>query len=98
MNLQPHCLRTGESDEPRLRILHDSIAELPHPSQAKFTTPSGIPASSSTSTNFAAIVGASLEGFKITVFPVTIEAAVIPAIIANGKFHGEITAPTPSGI
>src|SRR5580698_6133982 len=57
----------------------------------KFTTPSGSPTSTSSSINFAAIVGASTEGFKITVFPVTIEAAVIPAIIANGKFHGGIT-------
>jgi len=69
----------------------------PEPGQ-KFTTPSGMPASSSTSTNFAAMVGASLDGFRITVFPVTIDAAVIPAIIANGKFHGGITAPTPSGM
>ena len=69
----------------------------PEPGQ-KFTTPPGIPASSSTSTNLAAIVGESLDGFRITVFPVTIEAAVIPAMIANGKFHGGITAPTPSGM
>src|SRR5580698_582113 len=71
--------------------------EPPEPGQ-KFTTPSGMPASSRTSTNFAAIVGESLDGFRITVLPVTIEAAVMPAIIAKGKFHGGITAPTPSGM
>ena len=71
--------------------------EAPDPGQ-KFTTPGGIPASSKTSMNRAAIVGESLDGFITTVLPVTIAAAVIPAIIANGKFHGEITAPTPSGM
>src|SRR5579864_4502877 len=70
---------------------------LPEPGQ-KFTTPSGIPASSSNSTNLAAIVGESLDGFSTTVLPETIDARVIPAIIAHGKFHGGITAPTPSGM
>jgi hypothetical protein len=29
---------------------------------------------------------------------VTMEAAVIPAMMAKGKFHGGMTAPTPSGM
>src|SRR5579862_1723317 len=70
---------------------------LPDPGQ-KFTTPSGIPASSSNSTNLAAIVGESLDGLRTTVLPATIEASVTPAMIAHGKFHGGITAPTPSGM
>jgi len=37
------------------------------------------------------------EGFKTVVLPVTTALIVIPAIIANGKFHGGIIAPTPSG-
>src|SRR5690349_22527070 len=37
----------------------------PAPGQ-KLTTPSGIPASSSNSKNFAAMVGESLDGFRIT--------------------------------
>src|SRR6266403_1384603 len=69
----------------------------PDPGQ-KFTTPSGIPASCKTSKNLAAMVGESLDGFRITVFPQTIDAAVIPAMMAQGKFHGGITAPTPSGM
>src|SRR5215475_4011982 len=69
----------------------------PEPGQ-KLTTPSGIPASSSSSTNFAAMVGESLDGFRTTVLPQAIGASVIPAIIAQGKFHGGITAPTPSGM
>src|SRR3954462_10045983 len=83
------------------RVLGCSTTALPNvapePGQ-KFTTPSGIPASSNTSKNFAAMVGESLEGFKITVFPQTTAAHVIPAMIAHGKFHGGMTAPTPSGM
>ena len=44
------------------------------------------------------MVGESLEGFRITVLPLTIEASVMPAMMAQGKFHGGITAPTPSGM
>jgi hypothetical protein len=49
------------------------------------------------SKNLNAIAGASDEGFNTTVLPVTTEATVMPAMIASGKFHGGITAPTPSG-
>src|SRR5215472_8016846 len=83
------------------RVLGCSTSALPKvapdPGQ-KFTTPSGIPASCRTSKNFAAIVGESLEGLRITVFPQTIAAEVMPAMMAKGKFHGGITAPTPRGI
>jgi len=44
------------------------------------------------------MVGESLEGFSTTVFPQTMAAEVIPAMIAKGKFHGGITAPTPRGM
>ena len=40
--------------------------------------------------------GASLDGFRTTVFPVTTPATVMPHVMANGKFQGGITAPTPS--
>ncbi len=66
----------------------------PEPGQ-KFTTPGGRPASSSRLKKRAATVGASLDGFRMTVLPVTIEATVMPAIMAREKFHGGITAPTP---
>ena len=42
-----------------------------------------MPASSSSSTNCAAIAGESLDGFRTTVLPVTIAAAVMPAMIAQ---------------
>jgi hypothetical protein len=44
------------------------------------------------------MVGESLEGFRMTAFPHTIEARVMPAMMAQGKFQGGITAPTPRGI
>src|SRR5208283_3897527 len=58
----------------------------------------GTPASNKMSTNCAAIAGQSEAGFSTTVFPVTNEATTSPAIMAQGKFHGGITAPTPSGM
>ena len=64
----------------------------------KFTTPGGRPASSSSPEKRAAMAGASLDGLRMTVLPVTTAAAVMPAMIASGKFHGGITAPTPSGM
>src|SRR3954463_16566279 len=83
------------------RVLGEATTALPKLEPApgqKLTTPSGIPASSRSSINFEAMVGESLDGFRITVLPHTMEASVIPAMIAQGKFHGGITAPTPSGI
>ena len=44
------------------------------------------------------MVGESLEGFRMTVLPVTMDASVMPPMMAPGKFHGGITAPTPSGM
>ena len=43
------------------------------------------------------MAGASEEGLRTTVFPVTSAAVVIPARIARGKFQGGMTAPTPEG-
>ena len=64
----------------------------------KLTTPGGRPTSCSRSTNTAAMTGESLEGLSTTVLPATIAAVVMPAMIANAKFHGGITTPTPSGM
>ena len=69
----------------------------PDPGQ-KLTTPGGRPASSRASKNLAAMVGESLDGLSTTVLPHTIDAAVMPHIIASGKFHGGMTAPTPRGM
>ena len=59
----------------------------PAPGQ-KLTTPSGRPASSSRLKKMAAMVGASPEGLRMTVLPQTMAAAVMPAMMARGKFHG----------
>ena len=80
-----------------LRVFDDALPKLRR-SRGELTTPSGMPASSRTSTNVAAMVGASLEGLRMTVLPVTMAAAVMPAMMAKGKFHGGMTAPTPSGM
>ena len=44
------------------------------------------------------MVGESLDGFSTTVLPQTTDATVMPHMIASGKFHGGITAPTPSAM
>ena len=64
----------------------------------KFSTFLGRPASCMISANFAATTGEVLAGLSTTVLPVTRAAVVMPAAIANGKFHGGITTPTPSGM
>ncbi len=62
----------------------------------KLTTPAGMPASSSSSTARAATIGVKLAGFRMAVLPVTMAAAVMPRVIASGKFQGGITMPTPN--
>src|SRR5271163_5063491 len=57
----------------------------------------GKPASSKTSANFAAMVGVSLDGLITTVLPDTKAAAVIPTMMASGKFQGGTITPTPNG-
>jgi hypothetical protein len=98
VNLQAHFLGAGEGDEAGFGMLDDGVAEARAGAGAEVDHAAGQPASSSTSTNLAAMVGASLEGLRMTVLPVTMEAAVMPAMMAKGKFQGGMTAPTPSGI
>ena len=63
----------------------------------KFTTPPGTPASASASTMRQALNGAAEAGFNTTVLPQTSAGASFHAGIALGKFHGVISAATPSG-
>ena len=44
------------------------------------------------------MVEASTEGLRMTVLPVTMAAAVMPAMMARGKFQGGMTAQTPRGM
>ena len=64
----------------------------------KLTTPWGMPASAMSSTTRAATTGVSEDGLSTMVFPLTTAAMAMPARMASGKFHGAITAPTPSGM
>ncbi len=66
--------------------------------EQRLTTPSGRPASSRSSTKRAAMVGASTRGLEDDGVAETMDAAVMPAMMAKGKFHGGMTAPTPSGM
>ena len=68
---------------------HDESPIVPPDPGMKFTTPSGTPASRSKSTNHAAMIAASLDGLSTTVLPVTIAAAVIPAMIAPANSTAE---------
>ncbi len=62
-----------------------------------FSTPGGRPASVSASAIAWAVATESLAGFITTVLPQTIAPSAIPAGMARGKFHGEMTATTPRG-
>ena len=44
------------------------------------------------------MTGVALAGLRTTVLPVTMVAAVMPVMMACGKFHGGMTTPTPSGM
>ncbi len=63
-----------------------------------FTTPLGIPASSSSSTKRCPSAGVSVAGLNTTVFPATSAGAIFQEGIAIGKFHGVIAPTTPIGI
>ncbi len=62
------------------------------------STPGGRPASCKSSTSLAAMTGAVLAGFRITGLPATSAAAVMPAVIASGKFQGGMTTHVPSAM
>ena len=62
-----------------------------------FTTPAGIPASSSSSTKRSASSGVSSAGFSTTVLPHTSAGIIFHDGIAIGKFHGVIAPTTPIG-
>src|SRR4029079_17068533 len=62
-----------------------------------FTTPSGTPASMSVRTQFTADSGVGDAGLNTTVLPQTSAGMIFHDGIAIGKFHGVMTAQTPSG-
>ena len=62
-----------------------------------FKTPAGIPASSASSASASAVIGASGAGLWTTVLPQARAGAIFHEAIVSGKFHGVMTAQTPSG-
>ena len=76
-------------DEPR-------PAREPGPATT-LTTPSGRPASSAIRAKRSAVSGVSSAGLSTTVLPAASAGASFQAAIVSGKFHGMISATTPSG-
>ncbi len=67
------------------------------PPVTRLTTPRGTPASSRILTKLSADSGVSVAGLKTTVLPQTSAGMIFHDGIAIGKFHGVMTAQTPSG-
>ncbi len=65
------------------------------PPGSRASAPGGTPASCSAATSACAQAGDWAAGLRITALPAASAAAVMPAGIASGKFHGAITAATP---
>ena len=63
----------------------------------KCSTSRGTPAAHRMSQSTLAMAGVCSAGFTTAVLPVTSAATVMPQQMANGKFHGLITAATPRG-
>ena len=61
------------------------------------TTPSGIPDSTAIRSNSSAVSGVSSAGLRTTVLPAASAGASFHEAIVSGKFHGVISATTPSG-
>ena len=61
------------------------------------TTPSGMPASSTSSESRSADIGVSSAGFSTTVLPHASAGPSFQEEMLSGKFHGTIRPTTPSG-
>ena len=78
-------------------LLIRALPTSPPPPVTRFTTPGGTPASARILTKFSADNGVSVAGLKTTVLPQTSAGMIFHEGMAIGKFHGVITAQTPSG-
>ena len=74
-----------------------ALPTSPPPPVTRFTTPGGTPASARILTKFSADNGVRVAGLKTTVLPQTSAGMIFHEGMAIGKFHGVITAQTPSG-
>ena len=73
-----------------------SPASWPKPGST-LNTPSGMPASATSSARRSTLSGDFSEGLSSTELPVASAGASFQAAISSGKFHGTIAATTPSG-
>ena len=67
------------------------------PPVSRLTTPAGTPASRQISTRRTVDSGVCSAGLRMTALPVARAGASFHAAMASGKFHGVISAHTPSG-
>ena len=67
------------------------------PPVTRLTTPLGTPASARILTKLTAESGVSVAGLNTTVLPQTSAGMIFQDGMAIGKFHGVITAQTPTG-
>ena len=74
-----------------------SARPVPGPPVTTLTTPAGTPACSISSTSRSVLNGVCSAGLITTVLPVASAGASFQARIISGKFHGVISAQTPSG-
>src|SRR6187399_2449272 len=74
-----------------------SLVPTSGPPVTRLTTPGGTPASTSTFTKLTAESGVNVAGLRTTVLPHTSAGGIFQDGMAIGKFHGVITAHTPSG-
>src|SRR5437660_1188261 len=74
-----------------------SIAPTEPSPVTRLTTPGGNPASRASSTSRMLVSGVTSLGLITTVFPVASAGASFQDRIINGKFHGVISALTPTG-
>src|SRR5437899_8452639 len=82
------------------RTFSSTVSAVPTaspPPVTRLTTPRGTPASSRILTKLSAERGVRVAGLNTTVLPQTSADVIFQEGIAIGKFHGVITAQTPTG-
>lgn len=82
---------------PGCSVSHWPAESGPRPC-TRLKTPAGTPASAITSASRQAVPGVSSDGLATTVLPVARAGATFQVSSSSGRFHGETTATTPSGL
>ncbi len=98
MDLEADGLGSGEGDESCLRVGDDGGAEAGALALAEVDYAVGEAGLFEEAHEARGDSGGVDRGLQDDRVAVTMEAAVIPAMMAKGKFQGGMTAPTPSGM